>query len=104
MWITWRYSRLMPQPFGRQILRGSHNQKVALGRVVQVARQRRGWEQVELGARIGRSQDWISRLECGAVVISALEFVRLMGVLDIDMASIERIAWDDPAMPGRDGG
>ena len=90
-----------PDPANRQLLRGTHDQKVMLGRQVKAARTLRGWEQSELGARLGRSQYWISRLECGAIVLSALELLRLASILDLPMDELERIAWMGRSMPPR---
>lgn len=78
----------------RQALRATPEQKRELGREIAAYRVRRGLRQDELGALVGRSQDWISRVERGSLVLSVFEYARLSRVLDIPRDVIERIATD----------
>ncbi len=80
----------------RQGLRASAKQKRELGREIASHRVRAGLKQEELGALVGRSQDWISRVERGALVLSVFEYIRLARILRISIEVVERIA-DTPS-------
>jgi len=79
----------------RQIQRGTHEQKVQLGREIAAARVRLGWGQAELAIKVRRSQEWVSRVERGALVLSAFEYARISSVLRIPPAVIEGLAWPE---------
>ncbi|WP_439644093.1 helix-turn-helix domain-containing protein [Gemmatimonas sp.] len=76
----------------RQVQRGTHNQKVQLGRKIKAARVIKGWDQIELAEALGRSQEWISRVERGALVLSVFEYARIAQILDIPPSVIESLA------------
>lgn len=55
-----------------------------LGAVIQAVRKARRWSQAELGERVGRDANSISRWERGATSLSAYDLVQLWQVLEID--------------------
>ena len=86
----------------RQILRGTHSQKKALGRAIAGTRVTRGMEQEDLANRLGRSQEWVSRTERGEVALSAFEYARIASVLDIPPEVLLDLAWVGvPKKPSR---
>lgn len=88
----------------RQILRGTHPQKQALGRAIAGARVARGMEQEDLAEKLGRSQEWVSRTEGGLVALSAFEYARIASVLDIPSSVLRDLAWrgiEKPKIPPR---
>lgn len=54
-----------------------------LGAVIQAVRKARRWSQAELGERIGRDANSISRWERGATSLSAFDLVQLWQVLEV---------------------
>ena len=77
----------------RQQMRATLEQKQSLGRVIAGARVTLGLEQDHLARLMGRSQEWISRVERGETILSAFEYARLAEVLKIQPDVIQRIAW-----------
>lgn len=55
-----------------------------LGAVIQASRKALGWSQAELGDKVGRDANSISRWERGATSLSAYDLVRLWEVLGVD--------------------
>lgn len=43
-----------------------------IGRRIEKARRRRGWHQRDLGARIGRSESWVSQVERGVIALDSV--------------------------------
>lgn len=78
----------------RQGLRASHKQKVLLGRQIAAHRVLKDLEQKQLGELVGRSQEWISRVERGALVLSAFEYARIAAKLEIPGSVLETLAWN----------
>lgn len=76
----------------RQWLRATLEQKRLLGREIAAARVRLGMEQADLGAKLGRSQEWVSRLEKGESVLSVFEYFRLAGVVGLEHGVVAAIA------------
>lgn len=76
----------------RQLQRGTHDQKVLLGWKIKAARALKGWDQMELAEALGRSQEWISRVERGALVLSVFEYARIAQILEIPPSVIEELA------------
>lgn len=67
-----------------------------IGRTIAELRRARGWDQGQLGARVGLEQPVISRIEHGQRGLSAQELHRLAAALD---APPEAILMDDRAAP-----
>jgi transcriptional regulator with XRE-family HTH domain len=91
MWTSALYCPLMDDS-SRQLQRGTHDQKVQLGREIKAARVRKGWDQIELAEALERSQEWVSRVERGALVLSVFEYARLAQILNIPPSVIESLA------------
>lgn len=88
-----RWSYLAGMQPNRQQMRATPEQKRSLGRLIAGARVGLGLEQDDLARRIGRSQEWVSRVERGTTILSAFEYARLADILKIEPDAIRKIAW-----------
>jgi len=61
-----------------------------IGHLVRDARKMRGWTQQDLARRLNVHQPWISSIENGKDTASIGLVLRLIGILDIDLAPIPR--------------
>jgi len=60
---------------------------------IRSARERRGWDQRRLSARIKRSSGFISKLETGRTRVDALDLFQIAKALDISVPEVvERVA------------
>jgi len=80
-------------PRKRQDLRGEGERRRELGREIQHRRVAETFTQTELAEAMGRSQEWLSRVERGEVTLSAFEYARLAEMLRIPSEVLTEIAW-----------
>lgn len=56
-----------------------------VGNTIRMARKRRGWNQTELGKRVGLTQDVISIIETGYGSLKLQTLLAILGVLDLEL-------------------
>jgi len=77
----------------RQDQRGEAERRYALGMEIQFRRAAARMTQTQLADAMGRSQEWVSRVETGDVTLSAFEYERLAHILRISPHVLTEIAW-----------
>lgn len=56
-----------------------------VGNTIRMARKRCGWNQTELGKRVGLTQDVISTIETGYGSMKLQTLLAILGVLDLEL-------------------
>ncbi|MFZ5480507.1 MAG: helix-turn-helix domain-containing protein [Myxococcota bacterium] len=64
---------------------------LVLGRVIAALRERRGWSQAQLAARIGVAQSSLSRFETGASIPDAYTFRRIAQAFDMSVGQLQAV-------------
>lgn len=64
---------------------------LVLGRVIAALRERNGWSQAQLAARIGVAQSSLSRFETGASLPDTFVFRRLAQAFGMSVGQLQRI-------------